>query len=206
MIGTALFFQYINRIVTVLLGETPLPFSQRWLKGLLMRGGGWFHSFAARRPKASGASLAFLSDVDLPDDLAWASSSAGLGGALARLAHETEREGRAALPAETIMFASEFIQERQSGAQGIDRYSVEVAIKRLSPRQSSSARLVLLTALAPHEVDERVIREFVDPAQDPKRLLGALSWASFTAARRIGSCLSAQAGSAATSLVASSQQ
>lgn len=205
MIGTAVFFQYINRMVTILLGETPLPFSQPWLRGLMIRGGGWLHSSAARRPKTPGDSLAFLPDVELPEDLAWASASTALAGALARLAHEIEREGHAAIPKETITFAWEFIQNWQGDSHGIDRESLEVAIKRLSPKQSSSARLVLLTALAPHQVDERVIREFVDPAQDPERLLGALSWASFTAARRIGSCLSAQAGSAASSYVMSSQ-
>ena len=34
IIGTVVFFQYINRIVTVLLDDTPLPFSQPWLGGL----------------------------------------------------------------------------------------------------------------------------------------------------------------------------
>ena len=194
MIGTAVFFQYINRIVTVLLGETPLPFTQQWLKGILLRGGGWFHSFAARRAKAPGESLAFLPEAALPDDLSWASTNPALAGALARLAHEIEQEGRSALPAETLSFASEFIQDWQGEARQIDRDSVEVAIAQLSPGQAGPARLVLLTALAPHEVDERVIFEFIDPQQDQQRLLGALSWASFTAARRMGSCLSARAG------------
>ena len=165
----------------------------------MMRSGGWLHSFAARRPKASGASLAFLPEVGLPDDLAWASASATLAGALGRLAHEIDREGRAALPAETISFASDYIQKWEGNAHGIDRDSVDDAISRLSPEHSSSARLVLLTALAPHEVDEKVICEFADSGQGQKRLLGALSWASFTAARRIGSWLAAGTNSSAFS-------
>ncbi len=169
----------------------------------MMRSGGWIHSFAARRPKTAGASLAFLPDVSLPEDFAWASTSPTLAGALARLAHEIEREGRASLPEETIAFASEYIQKWHGEAHGADRNSVEVAVKRLNPRQSSSARLTLLTALAPHEVDEKVIGEFVDPRQDQERLLGALSWASFTAARRIGSWLSDHVGGSAPSLVTS---
>jgi AhpD family alkylhydroperoxidase len=200
MIGTAVFFQYINRMVTILLDDTPLPFSQRWLRGLLMRGGGWFHSFAARRPKTPGDSLAFLPDVPLPDDLAWASASPALSGALARLSHEIEQQGHAALPSETITFASEFIQKSEIEAHCFDRASVELAIQHLNPAQSNSARLVLLTALAPHEVDEKVIRAFADPAQDQEKLLGALSWASFTAARQIGSWLAAGAASSSSSL------
>jgi len=205
MIGTVLFFQYINRIVTVLLDDTPLPFSQRWLRGIMMRSGGWLHFFAARRPKTPGASLAFLPDAPLPEDLAWASASATLAGALARLAHEIEREGNAALPPPTIAFASEYIQKWEGDAHGIDRDSLEAAITRLGPDQSSAARLVLLTALAPHEVDEAIICAFADPQHDQQKLLGALSWASFTAARRIGSWLAAGAGGSPSTLEISLQ-
>jgi hypothetical protein len=49
--------------------------------------------------------------------------------------------------------------------------------------------LVLLTALAPHQVDETVIRSFADPKNEQEKILGAISWASFAAARRIGSWL-----------------
>jgi hypothetical protein len=46
-----------------------------------------------------------------------------------------------------------------------------------------------VTALSPHQVDDKTIRAFADPALEPEKLLAALSWASFTAARRIGALL-----------------
>ena len=189
MIGTAVFFHYINRICPLLLDDSPLPSSRPWLKPFLSRSAGWYFSFAARRPKSPGASLAFLPDAELPEDMAWASASETLAGAWARFAHEIERQGQTALPAETRSFASEFVQAWQGEAVEISRDSVEDAIQRLSPEQRSSARLVLLTAIAPHQVDDGMIREFADPGQDQEKILGAISWASFTAAWRIGSWL-----------------
>ena len=55
------------------------------------------------------------------------------------------------------------------------------------------------------KVDEKVICDFADPQHDQQKLLGALSWASFTAARRIGSWLAAGAGGSASSLEISLQ-
>lgn len=189
IIGTTLFYHYMNRIAIILLNDTPLPSSRRWLKGALSRIASWYFSIAARRVKVPGASLALLPHAELPQDLAWAAANERLAGAWARFAHEVERLGQAALPAETMKFASEVIQKWEGGELRISRGAVEEAIQRLRPDERSCGRLVLLTALAPHDVDEKIIRDFADPASEPEKLLGALSWASFSAARRIGSWL-----------------
>ncbi|NTU85470.1 MAG: hypothetical protein HGA45_39970 [Chloroflexales bacterium] len=73
MIGTAVFYHYINRMVSVLLGPSPLPSTPARLSGLTARMAGWWFALAARRPKAPGAALAFLPAADLPPDIAWAS-------------------------------------------------------------------------------------------------------------------------------------
>jgi AhpD family alkylhydroperoxidase len=189
MIGTAVFFHYMNRVATVLLDETPLPSSRWWLKGFLSRIAGWYFSFAARRTKTAGASLAFLPEAELPADMAWATASETLAGAWARFALEVERQGQAALHAQTRQFAADYIGNWQGAAEELRNGTLEGAIQSLGPEQRSAARLVLLTALAPHHVDEKVVREFADPRKEQVRILGAISWASFTAARRIGARL-----------------
>jgi AhpD family alkylhydroperoxidase len=189
LIGTVVFFHYMNRIAIVLLDETPLPSSQRWLKPFLSRVAGWYFSFAARRPKTPGDSLLFLPAAPLPPDLSWAAASESVGGAWARFAQEVERQGEASLPPATRLFAAQQIREWPGDPEVFDRTSIEETIDRLPPDERPAARLVLLTALAPHEVDDDTIRAFADPALEQERLLGALSWASFTAARRIGALL-----------------
>jgi AhpD family alkylhydroperoxidase len=192
MIGTAVFFHYMNRVATVLLDETPLPSSREWLKGFLSRTAGWYFSFAARRAKTPGASLSFLPEAELPDDLAWAASSPTLAGAWARFALEVEQQGQASLPAETRHLATHCIGNWRGEAVEFGNGALNDAIRPLDPAQHDAARLVLLTALAPHRVDEKIVRDFADPDREQERLLGAISWASFAAARRIGSWLAPQ--------------
>jgi AhpD family alkylhydroperoxidase len=191
LIGTAVFFHYMNRVATVLLDHTPLPSSRWWLKGILTRIAGWYFSFAARRQKAPGASLAFLPDAELPEDLAWANASEALAGAWARFAQEIERQGQSALPLEIRMFAAEHIQHWEGDTRE-DCSSLENAVQSLVPEQRNSGKLVLLTAFAPQLVDDTLIRAFA--GRDQNKILGAICWTSFTVARRIGQRLHRCAG------------
>jgi hypothetical protein len=100
-----------------------------------------------------------------------------------------ERQGQAALHPDTRRLAADYIGNWQGAAKELRNGTLESAIQSLGPEQRSAARLVLLTALAPHHVDEKVVREFADPRKEQVRILGAISWASFTAARRIGARL-----------------
>jgi hypothetical protein len=59
-----------------------------------------------------------------------------------------------------------------------------------------SARLALLTAIAPHEVDEVAVDTFLRGGADQRALVELTAWASFTAARRVGAWLSAGVRSA----------
>ncbi len=68
-IGTAVFFHYINRLVTILLGNSPLPFSSGLPKKVSLHLAAWFFGGAIRLPKAPGASLDLLTEVTSPDDL-----------------------------------------------------------------------------------------------------------------------------------------
>jgi len=53
----------------------------------------------------------------------------------------------------------------------------------------AAGRLALLTALASYQVDEGIVLVFRVHFPEDDKLLGTLAWASFTAARRIGSWL-----------------
>ncbi|MCK5628946.1 carboxymuconolactone decarboxylase family protein [Candidatus Bathyarchaeota archaeon] len=71
IIGTAVFYHYLNSMVTVFLGETPLPTSLPWLRGPLKRFASGLFSKAASRPKKEGESLRLLEEAKLPSDLGW---------------------------------------------------------------------------------------------------------------------------------------
>ena len=104
-----------------------------------------------------------------------------------------ETAGRDALPDDTRVLVRERIAAWNGEDPGLSRGWVQEAIARLDETAKPVARLALLTALAPYQVDAGVIEAF--RAQQPKddRLIAAAAWASFTAARRIGTWLHAPA-------------
>ena len=93
IIGTTVFFHYLNRMVSALLRETPLPSNRSWLKNTLKLMAGLFFSRAARRHKSLGDSLKFLPEADLPADLNWAKPNPTIAGAFARFAAVIEEVG-----------------------------------------------------------------------------------------------------------------
>jgi hypothetical protein len=70
--------------------------------------------------------------------------------------------------------------------QGLSRAWVQTAIGDLSEPDAAAARLGLLTALAPHQIDDTVVAAYRSHEPSDRRLLALLAWSSAQAARRIG--------------------
>jgi AhpD family alkylhydroperoxidase len=187
--GTAVLFHYINRMVTILLGTSPLPFTSGLQKRVSMQMAAWFFGGAIRRPKEPGASLELLAEAPLPSDLSWAQPSKTIAGAFARFAHSIERSGAFALSAEVRAMVGNAVEKWNGSDPGINNLWCEEAISPLGVTDKSAGRLVLLTALAPYRVDESTVHAFSASFPGDARLLSALAWSSFTAARRVGSWL-----------------
>ena len=189
IIGTALFFHYMNRMVSVLLSNTPLPSNHPLLKGFFKRMAGWFFSSAIHRSKALGASLELLPESELPADLAWAKRSPNIAGAFARFAAVVNRAGSDFIPEDVRDCVVKHVQAWDGKDPKLGRHWVEEAMNGLNEKSKDIGRLVLLTAVAPYQVDEGVVNAFTAQITGDNRLLGALAWGSFTAARRIGTWL-----------------
>ena len=149
----------------------------------------WFFGGAIRRPKEPGASLDLLAEAPLPDDLPWAQPSKPIAGAFARFAQSIEHSGVLALSAEVRDVAGNAVEKWNGCDPGMDNRWCEEAIAPLGETDKSAGRLALLTALAPYRVDETIVDEFSTHVPGDAKLLSALAWSSFTAARRVGSWL-----------------
>ncbi len=189
IIGTAVFFHYVNRMASVLLSETPLPSNHRLLKGFFTRMAGWFFSRAIHRSKPLGMSLELLPKSELPADLAWAKTSPNIAGAFARFAAVINRAGREFIPEDIRDCVVKQVQAWDGKDPGLGRHWVEEAMSGLDEKSKNIGRLVLLAALAPYQVDKGVVNVFTTHISGDDRLIGALAWGSFTAARRIGTWL-----------------
>lgn len=185
IIGTALIFHYINRMVSVLLDDTPLPLNNRWLRAPLKRVAGWMFAQAAHRAKLPGSSLDLLPEAPLPSDLAWAASSPYVAGALARFAAVVDRFGEAVLPIEVRDLVRERLHDWDGSDPGLSRQWVKEAIRHLDARSQTAGHLALLTAFAPYQIGAGVVEAFAVHFPGEGQLLAALAWASLTTARSI---------------------
>jgi AhpD family alkylhydroperoxidase len=188
MIGTAAAFHYINRMAHVFLPDSPFPLppGTGWAKGLVMRlAAGRFAPGLLRR-YTPGDSLALLPDAELPPELPWARSNPSVSGAYARFAAVVDGLSREALPAPVRDLLAARVEAWDGADPGLGRGWLEEAVAALPEEERPAGRLVLLTALASYQVDDGVIAAFRARHPEDRHLLGAVSWASFIAARRVG--------------------
>ncbi len=190
IIGTAVTFHYLNRMVNAVLSETFLP-KNAWVKQLVKRSFGWLYSSSVHKIYQPGTSLEFLSEAELPDDLTWAETAPNVAGAFARFAAVVEQTGMKVISPEVRAVVHNYVGSWNGEDPGLSRQWVEQAVDWLDAEDRATCRLLLLAALAPHQVDERIINTFRAYRPGDADLIAALSWASFRTARRVGVWLSA---------------
>jgi len=116
---------------------------------------------------------------------------APIADAFGRAAVAFDAVGRQALPDTVRQLVATRLSAWRGEDVGLSRGWVDNAIETLPVADRPVGRLALLTALASYQVDDQVLE---DARMDPGRagdakLIAAASWASFAAARRIGSWL-----------------
>jgi AhpD family alkylhydroperoxidase len=193
IIGTAVTFHYLNRMVNALLSETFLPKSAL-MQRVFKRTAGWLYTGIARKTYSPGSSLALLPyAANLPDDLGWARGVPTIAEAFANFANVVEQAGAAILSPKVRNIVHDHVQLWNGTDTGLSRQWVEQAIEDLDDEDKAACRLALLVALASHQIDEQVVEAFRAYRPGDDDLVVVLAWASFTAARRVGTWLSAPA-------------
>lgn len=200
LIGTAVAYHYLNRMVNVFLDETPLPVrvpalgkAARRLFGPLLRG-------LVSRPVSAGSSLALLPVAELPADFGWAASHPTIAGSFAGAAALVEEAGQALLPEAVRALVTTYLDQWDGQDLGMSRRWLADAVQPLPAHQQPAARLALLVALASYQVDADTITGFRASHPDDAALVTAAAWAAFAAARLIGGRLAsgkAEAGAIA---------
>ncbi|WP_279340566.1 carboxymuconolactone decarboxylase family protein [Sphaerisporangium perillae] len=190
MAAVAVTFQYLNRMVNVFLGDSPLPpqVPDR-ARGVLMRLFGLVMRPAARRAAAPGASLALLPPAPLPADLSFAEGAPVIAGAFARAAAAIDEAGRRSVPEQVRELVTAELATWNGGPPGLGRSWATIALSGLPPAQRPAGRLALLTAMASYQVDSPVVAEFRAGTPGDRALVELTSWASMAAARRVAGWL-----------------
>jgi alkylhydroperoxidase family enzyme len=191
LVGVVVSVHYLTRMVNVFLpnfllppGLTPVA-RRRFKRGvsLVLR-----PTLRDRRPP--GMSTPFLPPAPAAD-LGWAAGNPAIEEAATRAYAAFEAAGQRSLsPA-----VREVVLSRLDGWRGeeteLSRRWCERLIRHLPDDEAAAARLALLTALASYQVDDEVVAEFRAHHHGDRVLVEAAAWASFAAARVIGSRYSA---------------
>jgi AhpD family alkylhydroperoxidase len=194
LVGTALGYHYINRMVSIFLTSSLLPNGavSRRIKRLIGLG---IRRRLLRSP-APGAALEFLPDVEGAslDEFSWATGDPIIQRAFIRAAAVFEVMGAQALPAPVRELATRRLAQWQGEHPPLSRQWVDDAVADVAEPLRPAARFALLTALAPYQIDTRIVEDFRAASGGPtadERIVAASAWSSFAAVRRINEWISA---------------
>ncbi len=192
LIGVAVLFHYLNRMVNVFLTPSPLPAATapaaaravRRLAAVTM-------ARLARRSGEPGADLDLLPPAPLPPDLDWALGRPGLAAAFARAAAAIDGAGRDAVPASVRGLVLDLL----AGPAGLDaitdRAGLDAVVATLPEPDRAAGRLALATAFFSYRVTDDVVTAYRLDRPEDRSLLELVSWSSLAAARRAGQDLRA---------------
>lgn len=189
-LGTAVQFHFIARLVLVLLDETFLPGGPR-AQQLMRRAGGLVFARKVRAEHRPGRSTRRLEPRTLPDDLAWATPSEPIATAFAALSHHLDTAPHLPPPTRQVVrrvVGSWHGEPMPMSSRWTNEHTAELPADLHAP-----TRLALLTGLAPHQVTDDDVAAARSLLDTDAALVGALAWAAFTAARRIGTWIGAAA-------------
>lgn len=189
-IGVAVVFHYINRMVNVFLGGSPLdPLPRRGHRAARAVAARVFGHFA-RSAQHPGLALDLLPVATLPDDVAWAAGDRHIADAMARGCAAIEAAGERVLPQAVRDLVTVRLADPDAEPPGISItpwLAREVAA--LAPHERAAGRLALLTAWASHRVTDADVEEYRSAGHGDADLIRLTSWASLAAARQVGRTL-----------------
>ncbi len=193
ILGTAVAFHFINRMVNVFLEKSPMPVRIRsiTLKNAIGRViGATVGKRIVGIEAKPGLSLTLLPEAELPDEFRWAAPNATVAGALARMAHVIEAKGRTVLP-ESVR---DIVTRRMSTWNGEDvelsgQWVNRTTTSLKTEGEKAAARLALLAALASYQVKATDVDQFRAHYTDQSALVATAAWGSFQAVRRLSSWL-----------------
>jgi len=190
--GVAVTFQYLNRMVTIFLPESPLPpMTPKAVGGWVM---GMLASAMTGSKPVPGASVDLLGKEPLPEEFSWAAGDSRIAAALAGAAGAIEVTAAPAVTPPVRELVTGRLHAWDGRPMGPSRAWADEAVAGLDKADRPAGLLAILTAFAPHQVVKADVAGFRSAADAADQaVIGLTAWASMAAARTIGSWLREQA-------------
>ncbi|MGW4273558.1 carboxymuconolactone decarboxylase family protein [Streptomyces seoulensis] len=190
ILGTAVTFHYLNRMVRLFLPDSPVPAAAPAAgRAPVMR-----MVARALRPDRGhtvvpGASLGLLPAAPLPAGLDWAKTNPAVAGALSRAVASVDAAAERWIPDAVRDLLHAELAVRDGAAPGPSRAWLAETTAGLPEGHLSTARLALLIALNPHQITAADIDAFRAVRPGDRELVELASWAALTAAVHTGARL-----------------
>lgn len=186
VLGTLMGMSDINRFSHVVMADSPVgtPFGLQKIKAAALRLFGLELEVTRRVPLVPGRALPLLPPAPLPDNMAWAMSNPRVADALARWAAAVEHEAAKVISTGVRRAVETSLGAWQGEKMPISRAWVEADVKGLSDADAATARLAIVLAKAPYQVDQTMAEAVIGNNPDETRFIRILAWASYMAARR----------------------
>ncbi|KDN18870.1 carboxymuconolactone decarboxylase family protein [Amycolatopsis rifamycinica] len=181
-------FHYLNRVVSVFLGDSPLPdqvpASARGTAKAVLG-----HFLRPGAPPPAGQALELLPATGA-DGPGWAAPGSTLADAFARAGAAFEAAGGGVLPPRVRDLVRRELKDWDGRPPGLGRSWADGPLAELPAAERPAARLALLVAKAPYQVDDLVVAAARRDRDDDRGLIELVSWAAHAAAEELGARLS----------------
>jgi hypothetical protein len=188
-IGSIMAMSHINRFSHVVMDGSPVnvPFGWDRIKQVALRLFGHELKSTKQRTVMPGRSLDLLPPAELPDDLAWARSNPRIADALSRWASTVEKHAQGLIPKQVEDCVQKNLHHWHGEQMPISRSWVEKEVGKLAGKNRAIAKLALVLAKAPYQIDESLVEAVIEDHKDETDFIRVLAWSAFTAARNIAS-------------------
>lgn len=184
LVGVAVTFHYLNRVVNVFLGDSPLPpglpdgARRRAGKvlGRVMRG-------PALRDTRPGDSIGLLAAAPPAPDLDWAAAERRVHDAFGRAAATVDAAAASSVPTAVRELVAAELADWDGTPPGLSRSWADGPVGALPAADQPAARLALLVAKASYQVDDDVVGAYREGQPVDAALVELVSWAGLAAAR-----------------------
>lgn len=189
IIGGALAFHYINRMVNIFIEGEMMP-KMGFLTGMMRKvmAGTMIKSMLQRKIEP-GTGLQFLPKADLPDEFLWAAGNTIIANTFAGITAVIENIARTVVTNEVINAAQAYIHTWNGADMGMSQAWVTEATSGLNEKDAAAARLMLLAGLASYQVSESDVEAFRKHYPTDAELIAVTAWGAWTAIRRISTWL-----------------
>ena len=182
LLGTALIFHYINRMVNVFLRDSPLPALPGPADRVLRRTAASVLGKLGRAGATAGSSLDLLPDAAPLEGAGWAEPAPHIAGAVNRGGAAFIAAGERSVPALVRELVEARLADPGFAGPGLSAGAwLDDTVRPLPTADRPAARLALLTAYASYRVTPELVAEC---RTDDAQLIELTAWAAFAAARR----------------------